>query len=192
MTALRISLDDKYTSEQGRFLLTGTHALVRLPLDQIRADLQVAGVRGLFAAGQINGTSGYEEAAAQGLIAGINAARFVRGEPPVVLDRASSYIGVMIDDLCRVNPREPYRMFTSRAEFRLLLRSDNADRRLTPIGQRIGLVSDERWQKLLHLESHISRASQLLQSTYHDGATLEAWLRRPEIEWSNSRQCIRR
>ena len=149
--------------------------------DQIRADLSVATLHGLFAAGQINGTSGYEEAAAQGLVAGVNAVRFVRDEAPFVLDRASSYIGVMIDDLCRVNPVEPYRMFTSRAEFRLLLRSDNADRRLTRIGRELGLVDVARAESVVVKERRIDLAIAALASSWRDGRTLEAMLRRPEI-----------
>lgn len=149
--------------------------------DQIRGDLQVATLRGLFAAGQINGTSGYEEAAGQGLVAGLNAARFARGEAPVVFDRATAYLGVMVDDLCRVNPTEPYRMFTSRAEFRLLLRSDNADRRLTALGERLGLVGGEQAGAVRHKEERIRAAKQLLDTVRRDGRTLTEWLRRPEV-----------
>ncbi|MFK7742130.1 MAG: tRNA uridine-5-carboxymethylaminomethyl(34) synthesis enzyme MnmG [Planctomycetota bacterium] len=149
---------------------------------QIRGDLQVATLRGLFAAGQINGTSGYEEAAGQGLVAGLNAARFSRGEPPVVIDRATGYLGVMIDDLCRVNPEEPYRMFTSRAEFRLLLRSDNADRRLTPLAEEWGLVPAERADAVRAKEQRIRGAVKWLEATRRsDGKTFAEWLRRPEI-----------
>lgn len=153
-----------------------------LKTHQIRADLQVAGVDGLYAAGQINGTSGYEEAAAQGLMAGANAARAAQGHGPFVLDRASSYIGVMIDDLCRVNPDEPYRMFTSRAEFRLLLRSDNADRRLTPIAEELGLVSAEDGERTGRKERRIRAAVERLRSVRQGERTLEELLRRPEVE----------
>ncbi len=149
--------------------------------DQIRADLQVAGLRGLFAAGQINGTSGYEEAAGQGLVAGLNAARFARGEEPVVIDRATAYLGVMIDDLCRVNPTEPYRMFTSRAEYRLLLRSDNADRRLSPLGERLGLVDPAAATAVRQKEHRIRGALRWLESARRDGRTHAEWLRRPEV-----------
>ena len=149
--------------------------------DQIRGDLQVATLRGLFAAGQINGTSGYEEAAGQGLVAGLNAARFSRGEAPVVLDRATAYLGVMIDDLCRVNPSEPYRMFTSRAEFRLLLRSDNADRRLTPLGEQLGLVDSQAAAAVRQKEQRIRGARRWLDQVRRDGRTLTEWLRRPEV-----------
>jgi tRNA uridine 5-carboxymethylaminomethyl modification enzyme len=149
--------------------------------DQIRADLHVADIVGLYAAGQINGTSGYEEAAAQGLIAGINAVRFGRREAPLILDRASSYIGVMIDDLCRVNPDEPYRMFTSRAEFRLLLRSDNADRRLSALGSELRLLDRTAHEQVQAKEAHIEAAVTLMEQTARNGRSLAAILRRPDV-----------
>ena len=155
-----------------------------LATDQLRADLRVGDLQGLYAAGQINGTSGYEEAAAQGLIGGINAALHVRGEPPFVLDRASSYIGVMIDDLCRVNPQEPYRMFTSRAEFRLLLRSDNADRRLVGHARALGLLDAVALAVVARKEMNIAAAKVRLGEQRREGRTLLELLRRPGVEFA--------
>ena len=155
-----------------------------VPTHQIQASLETKRVRGLFLAGQINGTSGYEEAAGQGLMAGVNAVRYLRGEEPLVLGRDEAYIGVMIDDLITRPPTEPYRMFTSRAEYRLHLRADNADVRLTPIGRRAGLVDDERWQRYQAKQRGIERVRLAVAAASHGGRPLKDWLRRPDASAS--------
>jgi tRNA uridine 5-carboxymethylaminomethyl modification enzyme len=148
---------------------------------QLDASLEVRAVPGLFHAGQINGTSGYEEAAGQGLLAGINAVRKLQGRPAVVLGRDQAYIGVLVDDLVTRGTDEPYRMFTSRAEYRLLLRQDNADRRLTPIAREAGLIPDEDWGRLQAKETAIAATLEHLRTTRRSGRTLQELLRRPEV-----------
>ena len=169
---------------------------------QLYPTLEFKKIKGLFSGGQFNGSSGYEEAACQGLIAGINAARKCLGKDPVILDRSQAYIGVLIDDLVTKENHEPYRMMTSRAEYRLLLRQDNADMRLTPIGHEIGLIDDERYDKFLlkkeQIEKEIERlkhvniganktVQELLESLgstkLNSGSTLEELIKRPELNY---------
>ena len=175
--------------------------------NDIKASLEFKKISGLFSAGQLNGSSGYEEAAVQGFMAGVNAARKVKGLEPIVLDRSQAYIGVLIDDLVTKENNEPYRMMTSRAEYRLLLRQDNADLRLTPIGHEIGLIDDERYNYMIKKQKIINeevarlktisigagKNTQVVLEKYgstplNTAATLDELIRRPELDYEKVRE----